>query len=342
MASGIFISYIIPCYNVQDYLRRCLNSLVSQELTNDLGVEFVLVNDGSTDNTLSILNNFAKSEERAIVIDQKNEGVSAARNSGLKVARGKYVFFLDSDDWLTDEASLAIYDICKESDPDIVVTNAYTVREGQWDVKKEWNNSVGLKPGVYETLDYARLATNLPISFKAYRRDMLEKYGILYDKDLRVGEVYTFFLHVLAFSKRIAFTDKHIMNYVFRQSSVMRTVNFERDKTILSALHRIDTYANSQMSELIELASYKRSLFDIVNMFSIHSFKKAPYTTEVGNFFTLLLNDNLYKDLQKYFIFQDKESIRRTSYAFLFYFFPIPIAYRLLRLVIKLRNVKFF
>lgn len=72
--SMVFISFIIPCYSVQDYLPRCLDSLSSQEMTSDKEIEFILVNDGSTDNTLSLLREFEEKESRAVVIDQKNKG----------------------------------------------------------------------------------------------------------------------------------------------------------------------------------------------------------------------------------------------------------------------------
>ena len=89
------ISIIIPVYNVQDYLDECLGSLVCQTFKD---FEIVLVNDGSTDNTLSHIQSFAKNDHRAIVINQSNQGVSAARNAALSIAKKEYILCLDGDD----------------------------------------------------------------------------------------------------------------------------------------------------------------------------------------------------------------------------------------------------
>ena len=119
--NNIFISYIIPCYNIQSYLQTCFNSLVKQRVCDNIDVEFIFVNDGSTDNTLSILKEFKLKDSRVTVLDQPNQGVSSARNNGLKYAKGDYVFFLDSDDSLTDDTSLLMYKLYNEYKPDIIV-----------------------------------------------------------------------------------------------------------------------------------------------------------------------------------------------------------------------------
>lgn len=95
------ISIIVPCYNVEEYLRQCLDSIVNQTYTN---LEIICVNDGSTDNTLSILNEYALSDKRIVIIDQENMGASQARNKALKVATGDYIAFVDGDDWIEEIA----------------------------------------------------------------------------------------------------------------------------------------------------------------------------------------------------------------------------------------------
>ena len=256
----ILISYIIPCYNIQDYLPRCLDSLVSQKRSDDYTIEFILVNDGSTDATLSLLREFEEKEPKSVIIDQPNQGVSAARNAGLEIARGEYVFFLDGDDYLTDDATQIFYQLCEKDVPDIVIANAYFVQDGQWTTKEEWNTCQEINAGIYQTLEFAQLVKRLPISFKAYRRDMLVINHIRYDNELRVGEVYAFFIHAMTCSNRIAYTDKRIMNYVVRNSSVMRTVNLKRDRTIIQAMHDIDGYARDRMPEFMTM-SQKKKLF---------------------------------------------------------------------------------
>ena len=100
------ISIIIPVYNVEKYLRRCLESLINQSLSK---IEIICVNDGSKDNSLKILKEYALKDERIIVVDQQNQGVSIARNNALKYVRGEFYMFVDSDDWLDRETCEITY-----------------------------------------------------------------------------------------------------------------------------------------------------------------------------------------------------------------------------------------
>lgn len=91
------VSVIIPVYNSEKYLEKCLNSLIKQTLED---IEIVCINDGSTDNSLEILNAYAKKDRRIKVLSQKNLKQGAARNNGLKIAQGEFISFVDSDDWV--------------------------------------------------------------------------------------------------------------------------------------------------------------------------------------------------------------------------------------------------
>ena len=115
MTKGPKISVIIPVYNTESYLSRCLDSVLSNTYEN---LEVICVNDGSTDNSINILDNYKFSDERVIVINQKNSGVSAARNAGLNVATGEYIAFIDSDDWVhTQYFEILLFAMsCNDSD----------------------------------------------------------------------------------------------------------------------------------------------------------------------------------------------------------------------------------
>ena len=95
------ISVIVPVYNVEKYLKKCLNSLINQTL-ND--IEIICVDDGSTDSSIEILKEFELKDDRIIVISQKNEGAATSRNKGINLAKGEYISFVDSDDWLELDA----------------------------------------------------------------------------------------------------------------------------------------------------------------------------------------------------------------------------------------------
>ena len=94
------VSVIIPVYNVEKYLRRCLNSVIDQEYKN---IEIILVNDGSTDNSLEIAISYKEKDKRIKVFSQENQGLSAARNMGLDKSHGEYITFIDSDDYVSKD-----------------------------------------------------------------------------------------------------------------------------------------------------------------------------------------------------------------------------------------------
>ncbi len=111
------ISVIIPVYNVEKYLKKCLDSLINQTFKD---VEIICIDDGSTDNCLNILNDYAAQDDRIIVLHQENQGPGAARNNGLRIAKGEYISFVDPDDCVNIDFYKTLYKEAKESDSDIV------------------------------------------------------------------------------------------------------------------------------------------------------------------------------------------------------------------------------
>ena len=100
------ISIIVPVYNTEPYLEQCLDSIINQTLED---IEIICVNDGSTDNSLSVLEEYASKDNRIKIINQENEGPGFARNNGLKSVNGEYVLFVDSDDWIELNTCEALY-----------------------------------------------------------------------------------------------------------------------------------------------------------------------------------------------------------------------------------------
>lgn len=114
----IDISIIVPIYNVELYLEKCIRSILNQTFQN---FELILVNDGSTDSSREICNEFAQKDERIKVIHKENGGVSSARNAGLKIATGKYIGFVDPDDYIENTMYEKLYELCRENEAEIGV-----------------------------------------------------------------------------------------------------------------------------------------------------------------------------------------------------------------------------
>ena len=112
------VSIIVPAYNVENYIERCLNSLVNQTFKD---IEIITINDGSTDKSLELLNKYAKEDIRISVIDLGDEGVSYCRNLGIEKANGKYIMFVDSDDWIDSSMVEVMYKKAEENKLDLVM-----------------------------------------------------------------------------------------------------------------------------------------------------------------------------------------------------------------------------
>lgn len=118
----IKISVVIPVYNTEKYINKCLDSIVSQSLKE---IEIIIVNDGSYDNSNLLIEQYKKLDERIVVINKKNGGLSSARNAGIKRARGKYIINIDSDDWIEQDYFKDLYIKAEENDLDIVISDFY-------------------------------------------------------------------------------------------------------------------------------------------------------------------------------------------------------------------------
>ena len=127
---SILVSVIVPVYNVEQYLKRCLQSIINQTLSN---IQIICVDDGSTDGSLKILEEYAKEDSRIVVINKENGGPSSARNAAFPYVNGKYIYFVDSDDWLENDALEECVSHMAE-DIDIVISGAEVEDEGGIDL----------------------------------------------------------------------------------------------------------------------------------------------------------------------------------------------------------------
>lgn len=337
--SSVFLSFVVPCYNVRAFLPKCIESLEKQLIPGQ-GVEFVLVNDGSEDDTLGIIREFAARDSRVIVIDQPNQGVSAARNSGLAAAQGEYVFFLDGDDFLTDDASQAMYDFCQDEHPDIALFSNYRIREGGTERKPWYISTRHLPAGYYETGEYLRATSFLPISFKLYRRSFLNAHQITFDRGLVAGEVFTFFIHALSLSESVGVCPSYVMCYLRRRSkSAMSTIDVERDLTILDTLHTINRYADAGRVRLKDNRAFLAASFRVVTAFALIKYAvKTRYRKEHGVLLARVKQDQDYDALLKYLTGRGRSWSGTTLQAFCIRFLPPRIAYGIIRGLKRIHN----
>lgn len=149
------ISVIVPVYNDERYLKRCLDSLLAQTYPN---LEIILVNDGSTDNSLNICEDYARVYLNINVINKPNGGISSARNAGLVTARGQYVGFVDSDDWVSTDMYLTLYNLIKDNKADAAQVG--TIKSSSYKLVESNSNAFNVVNGSNNILKEYLFSTN--------------------------------------------------------------------------------------------------------------------------------------------------------------------------------------
>lgn len=261
------ISIIIPIYNGEKYLKQCLDSIVRQTFTN---FEVLLINDGSTDNSQSILDWYKEKDERFKTYQIPNSGVSHARNVGLSMATGDFIFFVDSDDWIEEDAIEYLLNQFVSQNISIVLSAfSYDYFDKTTDchlsaniLTKKQISSFPLAIFVPETASINDVKLDVEIlcamAGKMYRRDFIEKHKIRFNKHVKIGEDGLFVLEVLLKSQDFRIVNKRTYHYVMREGSAMLSVHED--------IHRENNiqYYNSYKSLVqyvpIELRKYYMSL----------------------------------------------------------------------------------
>lgn len=225
------ISIIVPVYNVEMYLTRCINSIINQTYKN---IELLLIDDGSTDLSGNICDEYSRKDKRIKVVHCKNQGVSEARNKGLEMASGEWIGFVDPDDWIDKDMYESLYKMVKLYNADISVCAHRKVNTfGKYIMNK--------KDDEYELLDNKMsmkymLVDNLycgAVWNKLYKKSIL--INNKFKKNMIIGEDVLFNFNLLYNTKINTIYNKNPKyNYFYRDNSVMNNKNF--DRKILSQL----------------------------------------------------------------------------------------------------------
>lgn len=233
------VSLIIPVYNGESYIHACLHSVLRQTYAD---WEAILIDDGSTDDSLAILHDYSKKDSRFIVVSQKNQGVAVARNSGIKQACGDYVAFLDIDDTL-DPDCLNVFINQFEDDIDIVVGTFYMIKKGK-KVKKLIKNEILGK------VDYLKMVLSGKCGWelwaKMYRRELFNE-NISIPQHIRIGEDAAVYIQLVARSCKVKIINEAIYNYIQYPSSVSHRRSTGLAEETLQAAFYIDNLLKKEI-----------------------------------------------------------------------------------------------
>lgn len=272
------ISVIIPVYNVEEYIEKCICSLIAQTIKE---IEFLVINDGSTDNSINLIKSFQDSRIR--IINQKNSGLSEARNTGIKKARGRYVLFLDGDDYLIDDESiLNMYNIAEKYKVDVLVGNAVKIyddgkyeefyRDSQIFIERSMSSIEFLKTFILKD------SMQIPVWMNLYRKDFLVNNNLYFKKGiLHEDELFT--PQVFLKAKNIGIYPKSFYGYIQRSGSIMSSSKNKSKKIqdMFYILHELlDLYSEIEDKELSDLLM-KRIIWHIQNIINTSKINKIPY-----------------------------------------------------------------
>lgn len=227
------ISIIVPVYNVEKYINKCVESIIAQTYGN---LEIILVDDGSTDNCSEMCDEWARKDPRIRVIHKKNGGASAARNSGLDVAKGDYIGFVDSDDYIEENMYEELLCALKESDKKISCCYSFVVYDDE-EVKKIQNKSNNKVLDCVETLN-AVFAFKIGTSFwrRLFHRTVFDYIRF---PEGQINEEYSMIIPTTVISGGVVLVQKQLYYYRDREGSVTDTVHlsYSNSKCVYKNLH---------------------------------------------------------------------------------------------------------
>ncbi len=232
---GIKVSVIIPVYNAEKYLAECIESLLKQTLKQ---CEFIFVNDGSIDHSKAIIEGYKKNDSRIILIDQENLGVSAARNSGLKIASGDYVGFVDADDYVKGDLFETMYQYVIQNHCDEVITNLESEMEGRTynlDYPFPKNKILNKDFINNELLPYLLKKDNLnSVVNKLYKNKVIKDNNLRFPVGIALGEDGLFNIRFLSHAKKVIYAS--YSGYHYREVAGSATRSRSKNDYFQSAL----------------------------------------------------------------------------------------------------------
>ena len=274
------VSVIIPVYNVENYLRKCLDSLVNQTLKD---IEIIVVNDGSPDNSQTIIDEYVKKYPKKVVsVIQENGGQGAARNTGLLHATGEYTGYVDSDDYVEKNMYEELYKKAKEENADIVICGNNIVKENYELLTKE-------------AVDKEFLLGKMAVWNKIYKKSIIVDNKISFRSKVWYEDL-DFSMKVYLSSNKISIVDKPLYNYLLREGSTMNNNNIERNLELIESFDSLISYCKNkgiynETKEKIEfLCIYHMYIFAITRVLNTDNKYKDKIT--IINKFRKYINSN--------------------------------------------------
>ncbi len=308
------VSIIVPIYNVERYISRCVESLMQQDYIN---IQIILVDDGSTDKSLEIVNDLAKTDERIVVIHKNNGGVSSARNNGIKAARGQYLMFVDGDDYVESDYVSYFVNLVETSDCDVGFnTNYFSVGNGCSGGNRFVISSEKAIEWIYSDKIFVAVWN------KIYRAALLKQTGVEFNEKIWYGEGMLYNIECLQNVERVAVGEKAVYHQTFNPNSAMRLFNLESNYCGIKSLE-MQKYLWKKRTKRIERAwEYHYYRF---NKTIIDGLVRSEAVAENRKVF-----DDCVKNLRAdiWIVFKSERNLKKVIAWMLYYAAPLQMAKR--------------
>ena len=290
MERKIKLSVIVPVYNTQEYLCYCLDSLRIQKYPD---VEFILVDDGSTDNSLELCRTYEKKDDRFVVIHKENGGPSGARNLGIEMARGEYIAFVDSDDMVEDGAYERIAQLIeRHNNPDVLVFGAHLYPNN---APEHLYRMTSPRDVVYDQFSekaiFDEAGARPFLWLQVMKKSLITENDIKMDESINLGEDQLFQFEVLPRANKIVFVSDKLYTYRwYREDSIMSDYAAKHEKKMLAHVGLIDkvfssVFGNASASDEMKQRTFAWSIFflwsDLTGMLEEKQQKVASSLVEV-------------------------------------------------------------
>ncbi|MBN1111282.1 MAG: glycosyltransferase [Bacteroidales bacterium] len=274
--SRIKVSVIIPVYNTEQYLEKCIDSVLDQTFDS---FEIIAINDGSSDNSLELLRSYASCNSNIRVLDQKNKGLSFTRNLGIDEALGEYVYFLDSDDWIDPDLLSKMYDSAKKYNSSFVCCGIRKCTENELFIGYHGKvKGIGFLKGndvFIDALEGANIETSCCTKF------FLKEFLICNNLKFSVGRIYEdllFTIQASSKSKVVSFVEDSFYNLRIRDGSITRNMDISSLYSAIDILKEVDKYlALSFHMEKYEIEIKKYKMRFILFILILGYFRAKDY-----------------------------------------------------------------
>lgn len=269
------VSVVIPVYNVAGYVEKCVRSVMNQTITN---IEIITINDGSTDKSSDILAELARDDSRIILVTQKNAGVSSARNTGIDIARGEYIVFVDADDWLAEEYVEYMIKVIDETKSEMAISvSNFTTRDIQQVTHDEigvWSVSKAVAKFLYP---------GMPIGSwnKIYRHDFLKKNKLRFQEDMFMGEGMRFITDAAQRASRIGVGRRKVYWYRLNNASSATTVpSVKHGVAAMNAIKSIEDNLLIKNKQVLRAVAYHKwmNTFYMLRILIINRVSRMSYS----------------------------------------------------------------